>query len=78
MRYDPRALHFALLSAASLLVISPLTVFAQAPARKDSAQALGKVVVTGVTGRGSARAASAVDTSVLKQNVPGTSALKVI
>jgi iron complex outermembrane receptor protein len=78
MRYDPRALHFALLSAASLLAISPLTVFAQAPARKDSAQALGKVVVTGVTGRGSARAASAVDTSVLKQNVPGTSALKVI
>ncbi|MCA2987096.1 MAG: TonB-dependent receptor [Gemmatimonas sp.] len=78
MRNDPRALQFALLSAASLLTISPFTLFAQAAVTRDSAQSLGKVVVTGVTGRGSARAASVVDTAVLKQTAPGTNALKAI
>ena len=34
---------------------------AQATTKRDSAQALGKVMVTGVTGRGSARAASGIE-----------------
>lgn len=79
MRFDPRPSQFALLSAASsLLLLAPTTLVAQQTTKRDTAQALGKVVVTGVTGRGSARAASAVDTSILRQNAPGTSALKVI
>lgn len=78
MRFDHRPSQFTLFSAASLLLLSPALVNAQQAARKDSAQSLGKVTVTGVTGRGSARAASAVDTALLKQTAPGTSALKVI
>lgn len=78
MRFDHRPSQFTLFSAASLLLLSPALVNAQQAARRDSAQSLGKVTVTGVTGRGSARAASAVDTALLKQTAPGTSALKVI
>ncbi|MFN9116746.1 MAG: TonB-dependent receptor domain-containing protein [Gemmatimonas sp.] len=79
MRFDSRPSQFALLSAASsLLLLSATRANAQQAGQRDTAQALGKVVITGVTGRGSARAASAVDSSILKQNAPGTSALKVI
>jgi iron complex outermembrane receptor protein len=79
MRFDSRPSQFALLSAASsLLLVSATRANAQQAGTRDTAQALGKVVVTGVTGRGSARAASAVDSSILKQTAPGTSALKVI
>lgn len=79
MRFDSRPSQFALLSAASsLLLLSSAHAHAQQAGARDTAQALGKVVISGVTGRGSARAASTVDTSVLKQNAPGTSALKVI
>ena len=45
---------------------------------RDSAQEMGKIVVTGVTGRGSARAAGVVDSGALRSVAPGTSALKVI
>jgi len=78
MRFEHRPSQFTLLSAASLLLLSPALANAQQAARKDSAQSLGRITVTGVTGRGSSRAASAVDTALLKQNAPGTSALKVI
>lgn len=79
MRLDPRPATFAVLSAASsLLLLSATTASAQQAGTRDTAQALGKVVISGVTGRGSARAASTVDSSTLKQNAPGTSALKAI
>ncbi len=79
MRFDPRPSHIVFLSAASsLLLLASATASAQQAGTRDSAQALGKIVVTGVTGRGSARSASSVDSAVLKQMAPGTSALKII
>lgn len=48
------------------------------PTARDSAQQMGKILVTGVTGRGSARAAAVVDSGALRSAAPGTSALKVI
>ena len=56
----------------------PTAARAQQAARKDTAQSLGTVLVTGVTGRGSARSASAIDSSLLRRTAPGTSALKAI
>ncbi len=78
MRPDFRPSHFAILSAASWLLLVASAASAQQAAGRDTAQSMTKVVVTGATGRGSARAASAVDSSILKQSAPGTSALKVI
>jgi iron complex outermembrane receptor protein len=79
MRLDPRPavlLHGLLATTALLACAAALP--AQGAGRRDSAQTLGTVTVTGVTGRGSARGASAVDSSVLRQAVPGTNALKAI
>ena len=79
MRHDSRTTYFTLLAAASsALLLSASLLRAQATTKRDSAQALGKVTVTGVTGRGSARAASGIDSSVLKSTTPGTSALKAV
>jgi iron complex outermembrane recepter protein len=79
MRFERPQSHVAhVVAASSLLLLAAHAASAQQAATRDSAQALGKIVVTGVTGRGSSRAASAVDSATLKQNAPGTSALKVI
>ncbi|HYW32291.1 MAG TPA: TonB-dependent receptor [Gemmatimonas sp.] len=79
MRYDLGPARFSLICALSvLLLLSAATLRAQESSRRDSAQALGKVVVTDVTGRGASRAASAVDSSVLRSAAPGTSALKAV
>ncbi len=79
MRLDPRiAQHVFLAAASSLLLPLFVTAGAQQAGARDSAQSLGKVMVTGVTGRGSSRAASTVDSTALKQAAPGTSALKAI
>jgi iron complex outermembrane receptor protein len=77
MQHDPRSSALPLLAAASLL-LPLLTASAQQAGTRDSAQRLGSVVVTGVTGRGSTRAAGVVDTAILKQAAPGTSALKMV
>jgi iron complex outermembrane receptor protein len=84
MRFNfPSRRPWAALAATSLL-LAPVVVRAQQgstdrkPASRDSAQSLGTITVSGVTGRGSARAASGVDSSVLRAAAPGTSALKVI
>lgn len=70
---------FAACASAAFVVLLPSLAHGQTrPTARDSAQSLGKVVVTGVTGRGSARAAAVVDSSELKRAAPGTSALKVI
>ncbi len=75
---------FAALSSAAIVLLLPALLHAQersakgVAATRDSAQSLGKVVISGVTGRGSARAAAVVDSSELKRVAPGTSALKVI
>ncbi len=63
---------------ASLSVVAAHALPAQQPAKRDTAQQLNTVKVTSVTGRGSARAAAAVDSLQLKSTAPGTSALKVI
>ncbi len=79
MRHDTRPAYiarFAVVSSSLMLAASVLS--AQSSGARDSAQALGKVMVTGVTGRGSVRAASGVDSSVLKSAAPGTSALKAV
>ncbi len=69
----------AMLTMAGVLISIPAVSHAQTTAAKsDSARQLTKVTVTGVTGRGSARAAAAVDTGVLRAVAPGSSALKVI
>lgn len=73
---DPRSRSHLLLAAALLLPCA--AIGAQSTSTRDSAQTLGKVVITGVTGRGSARAAGVVDTAILKQAAPGTSALKMV
>ncbi|HYW49975.1 MAG TPA: TonB-dependent receptor [Gemmatimonadaceae bacterium] len=79
MRYDPFPTHHALLAGAgALFLISATSLHAQATPKRDSAQTLGRVVVTDVTGRGSSRSASAVDTTVLRSTAPGTSALKAV
>jgi iron complex outermembrane recepter protein len=78
MRFDPRPSIVVFASAASSLLLLATTAAAQQAGTRDSAQALGRVIITGVTGRGSARAASSVDSSTLRQMAPGTSALKVI
>ncbi len=71
---------FTAFSSAALIFLLPALVGAQEkkPTARDSAQTLGKVIIGGVTGRGSARAAAAVDSTELKRVAPGTSALKVI
>jgi len=79
MRHDPRPAYFTLFAAASsMLLLSASLLRAQPTAKRDSAQALGTEQVTGVTGRGSARAASGIDSTVLNSATPGTSALKAI
>lgn len=78
MRTDLRPSAFLLVSSASSLLLLASAASAQQASARDSAQSLGKVVVTGVTGQGSARSASTVDSAVLKQTAPGTSALKII
>jgi iron complex outermembrane receptor protein len=60
------------------LCLAPSLAPAQQAGARDSARTLGTVIVTDVTGRGSARAASAVDSAALRRTAPGTSALKVI
>ena len=77
MRLDPRTLFLPSLALSSLLLLAA-AAGAQQPARKDSAQSLGIVRVTGVSGRGSARSASTLDSGTLRQVAPGTSALKAI
>lgn len=70
-----RALRGGTLAA---LLLTPSVALAQQAGARDSARTLSTVTVTGVTGRGSARAASAIDSGTLRRNAPGTSALKVI
>jgi iron complex outermembrane receptor protein len=78
MRLDPRLTALPFIAVASSMTLLATAAHAQQPARKDTAQSLGTVLVTGVTGRGSARSASTVDSSLLRQTAPGTSALKTI
>lgn len=73
-----RSTRVAVSSAALILLIHDPLYAQQKSAAKDSAQALGKVVISGVTGRGSARAGGVVDSTLLRSAAPGTSALKVI
>jgi iron complex outermembrane recepter protein len=77
MSPNRRPLAFSMIATAALL-LPLLPARAQQAGSRDSAQTLGKVVITGVTGRGSARAAGVVDSSVLTQAAPGTSALKAV
>lgn len=72
----PLTRQFVLIASLSVLVVHTLP--AQQPAKRDTAQQLNAVKVISVTGRGSARAAAAVDSLQLKSVAPGTSALKVI
>lgn len=70
---------FAAVSTAAIVVFLPALAHGQTPpTARDSAQSLGKVLVTGVSGRGSARAAAVIDSSELKRAAAGTSALKII
>jgi iron complex outermembrane receptor protein len=62
---------------AALLALAP-AASAQTQAQKDSAQKIGGMVITGVSGRGDSRASAGIDTSVLRSAAPGTSALKAI
>jgi iron complex outermembrane receptor protein len=79
MRIDMRPLHLVLAGAGTTVAFLLTTAAsAQQAAGRDSVQSLGKMVITGVSGRGSARGASAVDTAELRRAAPGTSALKVI
>jgi iron complex outermembrane receptor protein len=75
MSFSRQLLVLASLGTAPLMA-HPLA--AQQPAKRDTAQQMTTVKVTSVTGRGSARAAAAVDTLQLQSAAPGTSALKVI
>ncbi|AMW05660.1 TonB-dependent receptor [Gemmatimonas phototrophica] len=77
MRPDFQPHRAILIGATSSLLLMATTLQAQ-NAKRDSAQSMTKVVVTGVTGRGSSRSASAVDSGTLRQSAPGVSALKVI
>lgn len=77
MHSDLRLYRVLLLSTASTIFLAAASLQAQ-DARRDSAQSMTRIVVTGVTGRGSSRSASAVDSSILRQSAPGVSALKVI
>lgn len=81
MSHTRRLSTFASLTLAPLMALPlvALPLGAQQPAAKrDTAQQLTTMKVTGVTGRGSARAAAAIDSTTLKSAAPGTSALKVI
>lgn len=78
MKHVSHCFGFVVVAAAVVQLLPLVSVAAQQAGTRDSAQTLGKVVITDVTGRGSTRAAGFVDSATLRQAAPGTSALKTV